>query len=77
MARSDKNLPAASPTFGAKEWAEEVKRYEPSATARVRAESARGEIEAGETELVWRPCEAVGGDGTRLPGCRKLYVPLG
>ncbi len=77
MAPTGKNLSPASTVFGTKEWAEEVERYVPSALARVSAEKARREIEAGEKKLVWRPCEAVGGDGTRLPGRRKLYVPLG
>lgn len=77
MSRSGRKLPSASIEFGSREWAEEVERYEPSAIARARAESARREIEAGDRTLVWRPCEAEGDDGTRLPGCRKLYVPLG
>ncbi len=77
MAPSEKNLPPAALIFGAKEWAEEVERYEVSAIARVRAESARREVETGESKLVWRPCEVAGDDGTRLPGCRKLYIPLG
>lgn len=34
------------------------------------------QIETGRTPLTWRPCEADGSGGTRLPGCRKLYVPL-
>ena len=77
MARHSKNLVSASVAFGTQEWEEEVGRYEPSAIARVRAESARREIEAGKSKLAWRLCEAEGSDGTRLPGCRKLYVPLG
>jgi hypothetical protein len=63
--------------FGSSEWAEEVERYAPNASARLRAEGARREIEAGRVRLAWRPCEAEGSRGTRLPGCRKLYVPLG
>ncbi len=63
--------------FGAREWTEEVERFDPKADARLRAESARREIEVGEGKLLWRPCEAAGSHGTRLPGCRKLYVPLG
>ena len=63
--------------FGDTEWAEEVERYNANAVARTRAEVARREIESGKAKLTWRPCEPVGPDGTRLPGCRKLYVPLG
>ena len=63
--------------FGDTEWTEEVERYDPNAAARTRAEVARREIESGRAKLAWRPCEPVGRDGTRLPGCRKLYVPLG
>src|SRR6476646_4436601 len=77
MADTGKKPPTAAPIFGAQEWAEEVERYEPSAAARVSAAAARRELEAGKAKLVWRPCEAEGVDGTRLPGCRKLYVPLG
>jgi hypothetical protein len=77
MTRSGKKLSPAPINFGSDEWAEEVERYAPNANARLRAESARREIEAGVAKLVWRPCEAEGSHGTRLPGCRKLYVPLG
>lgn len=74
---SGKKLSPAPIIFGSSEWAEEVERYAPNASARLRAESARREIEAGGARLAWRPCEAEGSHGTRLPGCRKLYVPLG
>jgi hypothetical protein len=70
--------PATTPLiFGATEWAEEVERYDPKAVARARAEAARREMQSGKPNLAWRRCEPVGADGTRLPGCRKLYVPLG
>jgi hypothetical protein len=70
--------PAAHPiVFGEREWAEEVERYAPSAVPRLRAETARREIEAGRSDLVRRPCETPGPDKTILPGCRKLYIPLG
>jgi len=45
--------------------------------ARVQAERARREIEAGTASLNWQRCEAEGEGGTILPGCKKLYVPLG
>lgn len=50
------------------EWREEVKRLD---------ERARREIEAGTASLNWQRCEAEGESGTSLPGCNKLYVPLG
>jgi hypothetical protein len=76
MERRRQKLPPAFVVFGDREWTEEVERLEPAATSRARAENARREIEAAGRRFAWRPCEAVGNDGTRLPGCRKLYVPL-
>jgi hypothetical protein len=69
-------LPSASIVFADREWAEEVERLEPAAASRASAENARREIEVADRQFAWRPCEAVVNDGTRLPGCRKLYVPL-
>jgi hypothetical protein len=40
------------------------------------AQSARKAIEAGRTQLDWKRCKADGPGATRLPDCRKLYVPL-
>ena len=77
MTIAGKTAPAVPLVFGGSEWEEEVERFERKASARQRAESARREIEAGQRKLVWRPCEAEGPGGTRLPGCRKLYIPLG
>lgn len=77
MTSSGKKLSSASIVFGSNEWAEEVERYVPNSSARLRAEGALREIQAGGVKLAWRPCEAEGSHGTRLPGCRKLYVPLG
>lgn len=62
--------------FGAREWEEEVGRFAPKAFPRVQAERARKQIEAGSRRLKWQRCAAEGPHGTRLPGCRKLYVPL-
>ncbi len=58
-------------------WEQEVERFDRRASARIQAERARKEIEAGGVRLAWRPCEAENPGGARLPGCRKLYVPLG
>lgn len=63
--------------FGSLEWREEVERYDPRSPARTLAQSARKAIEAGKTELDWKRCKADGPGRTQLPGCRKLYVPLG
>jgi hypothetical protein len=77
MASPAKKLPPAPIIFGAGEWMEEIERFEPKADARLKAQSARREIEAGRDKSAWKPCEAQSDDGTRLPGCRKLYIPLG
>jgi hypothetical protein len=63
--------------FGEKEWREEVDRLGERSPARTQAESARREIEALTAVDGLLRCEAHGGDETRLPGCMKLYVPLG
>jgi hypothetical protein len=70
------NLPPVSVEFREPVWEEEVRRLDERSPARVQAERARREIEAGEASLDWKRCEAEGSDKTRLPGCRKLYVPL-
>lgn len=67
---------SASVVFGAREWEEEVWRYAPHAVPRAQAERARRQVDAGDRRLTWRPCESEGSKGTRLPGCRKIYVPL-
>jgi hypothetical protein len=63
--------------FGVLEWGEEVERYRPRSTPRTHAESARNAIEAGRERLDWKRCKPDGPGGTKLPGCRKLYIPLG
>ena len=75
MAEPRKQLPSAPLIFGTKEWVEEVHRLGAKSASRLRAEVARREIEAG-VAMVWRPCEPESSDGTHLPGCRKVYVPL-
>lgn len=70
-------LPPVSIEFGLLEWEEEVERYGPRSAGRVQAQSARKAIEAGAVKLDWKRCKADGPGGTKLPGCRKLYVPLG
>jgi hypothetical protein len=70
------DLPPVSIEFGSLEWEEEVERYSPRSPARARAQSARRTIEAGKAKLDWKRCKPDGPGGTKLPGCRKLYVPL-
>lgn len=70
-------MPSAPIIFGVREWTEEVERLDAKADARLKAESARRQIETGERKPTWKPCEAAGSQGTSLPGCRKVYVPLG
>ncbi len=77
MASPTKKLPPAPIIFGTREWEEEVERFDPKADARLKAQSARQEIEAGKGKPAWKPCEVQSDDGTHLPGCRKLYIPLG
>lgn len=76
MASATEKLPPAPIIFGVREWAEEVERFDPKAEARLKAQSARREIEAATGKPAWKPCEAQNDDGTVLPGCRKLYIPL-
>jgi hypothetical protein len=77
MANAGKTLTSAPLTFGGDEWREEVGRLDSRSAARIEAERARRDIEGGEAALTFQKCEADGADGTRLPGCVKLYVPLG
>jgi hypothetical protein len=69
--------PPVSVRFDREEWLEEVERLDERSLARIQAERARREIEAGTATLNWQRCEAEGDTGTSLPGCNKLYVPLG
>ena len=70
-------LAPVSVRFDREEWREEVERLDERSLARIQAERARKEIEAGTVSLNWQRCEAEGESGTSLPGCNKLYVPLG
>lgn len=70
-------LPPVPVEFGAVEWSEEVERYDRRSPARAQAQSARKTIQAGTRKLDWKRCRADGPGATRLPGCRKLYVPIG
>lgn len=72
-----RKLPPVPLEFGLIEWEQEVERYQPSSRARTQAMSARKAIEAGTAKLNWKRCRPESADGTRLPGCHKLYVPLG
>lgn len=75
---SPRSKPSSVPVrFDREEWLEEVERLDERSPARVQAERARREIEAGTASLNWQRCEAEGESGTSLPGCNKLYVPLG
>ncbi len=70
------NLPPVPVRFDREEWLDEVERLDRRSPARIQAERARREIEAGAATLDWQKCEAEGDDRTRLLGCVKLYVPL-
>jgi hypothetical protein len=69
-------LPPVSVEFREPVWEEEVQRLDERSPARVQAERARTEIEAGRASLDWKRCQPEGAAKTKLPGCRKLYVPL-
>jgi hypothetical protein len=69
-------LPDVSIRFDREEWREEVERLNERAVSRAQAERARREIDGGAA-VDLQKCEADGEGGTRLPGCVKLYVPLG
>lgn len=77
MTSPKRKLPPVSVEFGSTEWEQEVERYHPSSRARAQARSARKAIEAGTAKLDWKRCRPESGDRTELPGCHKLYVPLG
>ncbi len=70
-------LPDVSIQFDREEWREEVERLDERAVSRIQAERARREIDGGKATVNLQKCEADGEGGTRLPGCVKLYVPLG
>jgi hypothetical protein len=70
-------LPDISIRFDRDEWRDEVERLDARSTSRIQAERARREIEGGKAVLDLQKCEADGEAGTSLPGCVKLYVPLG
>lgn len=75
---SPRSSPSPVPIrFDREEWLEEVGRLDERSLGRNQAERARREIEAGTASLNWQRCEAQGESGTSLPGCNKLYVPLG
>lgn len=46
--------------FDREEWLEEVERLDERSAARIQAERARREIEAGRASLNWQRCEAEG-----------------
>ena len=66
---------SAEAVFGLRPWEEEVERYHELSPPRIRAQNARKMIEAGDRRLDWLNCRPDG--RIPLPGCRKLYVPLG
>jgi hypothetical protein len=75
---SPRSNPSPVPVrFDREEWRQEVERLDKRSVARVQAERARREIEVGAATLNWQRCEVEGETGTSLPGCNKLYVPLG
>jgi hypothetical protein len=77
VADAGKNLSSVPLSFRSDEWSEEVGRLDRRSAARIQAERARRDIEGKESPLNLQKCEADGEGGTRLPGCVKLYVPLG
>jgi hypothetical protein len=76
VSQAQGDIPSARIEFREPIWDEEVGRLRQQSPARAQAQRARREIEEGRTALFWLRCAAEGSDGTALPGCRKLYVPL-
>jgi hypothetical protein len=63
--------------FDADVWSQEVERLNAQGAMRAAAGRARGELVAnGVPRSALRACSPEGGDGTRLPRCLKVYVPL-
>lgn len=77
MTSSELNAHSIPIHFDSGEWSEEVERLDRRSMARIQAERARRDIESGKAALDLEKCEAGGEEGTSLPGCVKLYVPLG
>ena len=77
MPDAGKKLSSVPVRFDREEWLEEVERLDRRSSSRIQAERALREIESGKAALDLQQCEADGVGGTRLPGCAKLYVPLG
>lgn len=75
MAASGGGGLSAEVVFGQRAWQEEVERFHPLSPPRARAQNARKLIERGKQSLDWLNCKPEG--PVPLPGCRKLYVPLG
>jgi hypothetical protein len=71
------DLPPVSIRFDQEEWLEEVERLDERSPSRIHAERARREVASGKATLDLKRCEADGEGATVLPGCSKLYVPLG
>lgn len=77
MGQSERETSPIPILFGSEEWQEEVERYDRSATPRAAALSARKAVEDGGSKLSWKRCRSdEAPDGTSLPRCLKLYVPL-
>ncbi|HVW45771.1 MAG TPA: hypothetical protein VHA76_01860 [Solirubrobacterales bacterium] len=77
MADPGGKLSSVPVRFDREEWAQEVERLDERSESRIQAEKAIREIESGKATLDLRLCEGSGGDRTSLPGCAKLYLPLG
>jgi hypothetical protein len=77
VADAGKKLGSVPARFDREEWAQEVGRLDVRSSSRLQAEKALREIEGGKTSLDLRLCEGDGDGRTNLPGCAKLYVPLG
>jgi hypothetical protein len=77
VADAGKKLSSIPIKFDREEWAQEVERLDERSALRIQAEKARRQIESGKALPRLRLCEGGGEDRTSLPGCAKLYVPLG
>jgi hypothetical protein len=77
VANAGRKLSSVPVRFDHEEWAQEVERLDARSRTRIQAEKALREIEGGKVALDLRLCEGDEGGKTVLPGCAKLYLPLG
>lgn len=74
---ADIGVPGGRFAFDEDVWAQEVGRFRARGPAHGAASRARREVERSGSRVPVRPCESEETAQARLPGCGKVYVPLG